>query len=67
MHSQQFLVYAHCAENRRSHYDGEPFYCALCGLRFGEYLACEMPDCQLESEQIALERAIHHQAKMGPK
>ena len=30
----------------RTPYDGRLFYCDLCGL---EYLACELPDCELES------------------
>jgi hypothetical protein len=36
--------------------DGKPFYCKLCGCGFGEYLACEMPDCELESEKDAEKR-----------
>ena len=43
--------------------DGKPFYCKLCGCGFDEYLACEMPDCQLESERVAKKRA---QAKAAP-
>jgi hypothetical protein len=41
----------------RTHNDGRPYYCAECGLGFGEFLACELPDCKLESEADALKRA----------
>lgn len=37
--------------------DGRPYYCHECGLGFGEYLACELPDCRLESEAEAQKRA----------
>jgi hypothetical protein len=40
----------------RSPYDGKPFYCKACGAGFGEYIACEMPDCLLESVADAGER-----------
>ncbi len=33
--------------------NGQPYYCKLCGLGFGEFLACDMGDCQLESKQEA--------------
>lgn len=36
--------------------DGKPYYCRLCGGGFGEYIACEMPDCELESETEARKR-----------
>ena len=39
--------------NERTPTDGKPYYCSLCGCGFGEYLACEMPDCKLESERKA--------------
>lgn len=45
----------------RSPYDGEPFYCDLCGLGFGEYLACEDVCCILESEESALLRKFQHE------
>lgn len=32
---------------------GEPFYCALCHCGFEEYAACEEPDCELETKEIA--------------
>lgn len=41
---------------RRSPRDGRPFYCSLCGAGYGEYMACEEPDCELESEASAKSR-----------
>lgn len=41
----------------RTPYDGEPYYCANCGLGFGEFMACEEPDCLLEDAEVAQERA----------
>lgn len=41
----------------RGPWNGRPFYCTLCGAGFGEYIACEMPDCRLESAEEAEERA----------
>src|SRR5262245_24499612 len=35
---------------------GEPYYCKLCGAGGGEYMACEMPDCELESKEEAMTR-----------
>lgn len=32
---------------------GKPYYCKICGLGMGEYMACEEPDCELESERDA--------------
>lgn len=26
-----------------------PYYCKVCGAGYGEYLACDAPDCKLES------------------
>jgi hypothetical protein len=34
-----------------------PYYCALCGLGFGEVMACEEADCCLETKQVAEARA----------
>ena len=28
--------------------DSKPFYCITCGLGFGEFIACEEVDCELE-------------------
>lgn len=38
--------------------DGRPYYCHECGSGFGEYLACDLPDCRLESEADALKRQL---------
>lgn len=37
----------------RSPSDGRPYYCIRCNLGFGEYIACELPDCELESPESA--------------
>lgn len=37
---------------------GKPFYCIICGGGFGEYMACELPDCELESNAAAKRRVI---------
>lgn len=42
--------------DRRHYLDGKPYYCALCGLGFDEFLACEEPDCRLETVERAQER-----------
>lgn len=47
----------------RDPYDGKPYYCALCHLGFDEFLACEAPDCKLESEAAALKRQANHTKK----
>lgn len=47
----------------RTPIDGKPYYCADCGLGFGEFLACELPNCRLESEAEALKRATRLQAR----
>lgn len=36
--------------------DGKPYYCIVCGLGRGEYMACEEGCCQLESEEEARKR-----------
>lgn len=36
--------------------NGRPFYCQTCGAGFGEFIACEEPDCQLETVQQAENR-----------
>ena len=33
----------------RTPYDGRPFYCVRCDAGLGEYMACESPDCALET------------------
>jgi hypothetical protein len=42
---------------QRTSTDGEPFYCAVCGLGWNEYGACEEVDCRLETKAAALSRA----------
>lgn len=44
---------------------GRPFYCRLCGAGYGEYIACEMPDCSLESVEDAQERLRSHSNRSG--
>lgn len=39
--------------------DGRPYYCTLCGCGFGEFLACEEGDCELESDAEAWKRLKH--------
>jgi hypothetical protein len=41
----------------RDPYDGRPYYCALCGAGYGEFIVCEMPDCKLETVKAAEKRA----------
>lgn len=43
--------------------DGKPFYCAKCGCGLDEYLACEMPDCELEPVSVANKRKATRKAK----
>ena len=39
------------------HYlDGEPYYCADCGLGWGEYMVCEDGPCTLETKETAQTR-----------
>lgn len=40
----------------RTPIDGWPYYCRVCGLGFGEYLACEELDCALEDQEQAQTR-----------
>lgn len=47
----------------RNPYDGEPYYCADCGLGLSEYLACEDGPCRLESRDIAALRKAAHEAQ----
>lgn len=41
----------------RTPIDGKPYYCIKCGLGYGEYMACEEPDCELEPHDFAIRRA----------
>jgi hypothetical protein len=38
--------------------DGQPYYCVKCECGFAEYMACELPDCELESEASAEMRQL---------
>jgi len=49
---------------QRTPYDGKPFYCAECGLGLGEYLACELPFCKLESDVKANARRQQHRRRL---
>lgn len=40
----------------RTPYDGKPYYCAVCGIGFAEYMACEEADCALEGPDHAERR-----------
>ncbi len=42
--------------DERTSWDGKPYYCSECSAGLGEFLACEMPYCRLESERTALQR-----------
>ena len=42
----------------RTPQDGQPFYCVKCKAGFGEYIACERPDCKLESQESAEVRML---------
>lgn len=46
----------------RHPYDSKPYYCKKCGMGFAEYIACELPDCELETEGDATLRAAKHEA-----
>lgn len=41
----------------RDPHDGRPFYCVTCGHGFAEFVACEEPDCTLETTAAAEARA----------
>jgi len=41
----------------RDPYDGQPYYCTVCGMGVGEDMACEDSVCELESEAVAQLRA----------
>lgn len=45
----------------RTPYDGKPFYCIECGVGLAEFVACELPDCTLESCETAKIRAQKHE------
>lgn len=39
--------------------DGKPYYCVKCSMGFDEYLACELPDCELENIASAELRTLN--------
>ena len=41
---------------KRSPFDGQPFYCTTCQAGFDEFLKCENAGCALESVEVAEER-----------
>lgn len=47
-------------DNKRTPYDGKPYYCESCGLSFAELQACEDGGCELESAQAARDRKREH-------
>lgn len=49
--------------DERTPTDGKPFYCVKCKMGFGEYMACELPDCKLESEASAEMRQLFSSAQ----
>lgn len=52
----------------RNPWDGKPFYCIICAMGLGEFMACEEPDCRLESEERAKERQRQHeQGRRDPR
>ena len=46
--------------------DGQPFYCEVCGAGWGEFIACEMPDCSLETVEEAETRLPPLPSPAGP-
>ena len=50
--------------SERTPYDGKPYYCRMCDLGLGEFLACEDTVCRLEGHTTALARkAIYERGK----
>ncbi len=48
------------ATEKRTPYDGKPYYCKLCGAGGTEFYHCEEPDCELETEVVAQARKAKH-------
>lgn len=46
------------AEQEKPWLNGEPYYCAKCGAGGGERMACEEPDCELETAETARSRHV---------
>lgn len=49
----------------RTPYDGKPYYCKVCGMGFGEFIACEQPACELEPPEDATARRDDHDAQIA--
>ena len=45
-------------------FDGRPYYCRICGLGYGEFLACENDACALEDEQTSAKRKRNFDAQV---
>ena len=43
--------------------NGKPFYRKACGLGYGEFIACEDLDCELESEAEAKARSLKSRSR----
>lgn len=43
---------------------GKPYYCEVCGLGMGEYMACEEVACCLESAESAQKRLAKERRKL---
>ena len=50
----------------RTPYDGEPFYCDICGLGLQEVMACEDGICWMESAEAARARQLRESASISP-
>jgi hypothetical protein len=47
----------------RDPYDGEPFYCSICGVGFVEFAACEEVECVLETRAVSQARKLRRRPK----
>ena len=54
------------SEHTPEHVPQEKRFCKTCGLWFGEFMACEEMDCELETSEEAWER-IQRKAKGQPQ
>jgi hypothetical protein len=51
--------------SERTPYDGLPYYCAYCGLGYGEWLDCD-EDCKLETAADAEARFQPNRVQPSP-
>ena len=51
-----------CSFNLKPWNNGQPYYCKTCGAGGGERMACEEPDCELETAEEARRRIDSRQA-----